>query len=82
VLRELIFELQAFPQRINETSMVGSYSSVDLNDMVLTMSRDSGFHGTPPLIAAARLNEDRMFGSVPYDLESMPILVANARFIW
>ena len=47
VLRKLIFELLAFPQRINETSMVGSYSSVDLDDIVLAMSGDSACHGTP-----------------------------------
>jgi hypothetical protein len=47
VLWKLIFELQAFPQRINKTSMMRSYSSVDSDDIVLTMSRDSAFHGTP-----------------------------------
>jgi hypothetical protein len=47
VLRKLIFELQAFPQGVNETSMVRSYSSIDSDYIELTMSRDGAFHGTP-----------------------------------
>ena len=38
------------------------------------MSRDSAFHGTPHLIAAATLTEDRMLSSVPRPTDSMSIL--------
>jgi hypothetical protein len=55
VLRKLIFELQAFPQRIHKTPMVRFHSSVDSNDIVLitqTMRRDDVFdelpHQSPP----------------------------------
>jgi hypothetical protein len=66
VLRKLILQLQAFSQRIHKTSMVRFHSSVDSDDIVLAMSRDSAFHGTPhSLIAAATLNDDRMCSSVP-----------------
>jgi hypothetical protein len=50
VLRKLIFELQAFSERIHKTSMVRFYSPVDSDDVMLirqTMSCDSAFHGTP-----------------------------------
>ena len=50
VLRKLIFELQAFSQRIHKTSMVRPYSSVDSDDIVLirqAMTRDDVFHELP-----------------------------------
>jgi hypothetical protein len=72
VLRELISKMQAFSQRINKASMVRLYSSVDLDDIVLAMSCDSAFHGVPPSIAAATMNEDRMLGSVPRRLTVYP----------
>jgi hypothetical protein len=56
VLRKLIFELQAFSQRINETTMVRFHSSVDSNDIVLTMSRDAVFHKTPRVNRPEPLN--------------------------
>ena len=54
VLWKLIAKLQAFPQCIQETSMVRFYSSIHSDDKMLIrqMSCDSAFHGIPHQIAA------------------------------
>jgi hypothetical protein len=74
VLRELIPKLQAFPESIQEASMVRFYSSIYADDKMLIrqMSCDSAFHENTSSIAAATLNEDRMFGSVPERRKGSP----------
>jgi hypothetical protein len=49
VLRKLIPKLQAFPESIQETSMVRFYSSIYSDDKVFIrqMSCDNAFHGIP-----------------------------------
>jgi hypothetical protein len=67
VLRKLIPKLQAFSQRIQETSMVRFYSSIYSDDKMLIrqMSCDSAFHGIPHQIAAAHQTKTECVGSVP-----------------
>ena len=62
VLRELIPQLQAFPESIQEASMVRFYSSIYVDDKMLIrqMSCDSAFHGIPHQIAAAHRTKNRM----------------------
>jgi hypothetical protein len=50
VLRKLIPKLQTFSKCIQETPMVGFYSSIDSDDKMLIrqMSCDSVFHGISP----------------------------------
>ena len=62
VLRKLIPKLQAFPQCIQEASMVRFYSSIYVDDKMLIrqMSCDSAFHGIPHQIAAAHRTKNQM----------------------
>jgi hypothetical protein len=79
VPRKLISQLQPFSQRIHETSMVGFYSSVDSDDILLmrrTMTRDGVFHDTPH-IARAAWNQTVCSAGVPSTAESMLIVVEN-----
>jgi hypothetical protein len=72
VLRKLITELQAFSQRIQETSMVRSYSSIYSDDKMLKsqMSVDGAFHAIPQQIAAAHRTKAECLGSVPLAFKS------------
>src|ERR1700760_2728961 len=49
VLRKLVAQIQAFPQRVYETAMVRFYSIVDPNDIVVIrqMICDGAFHVRP-----------------------------------
>ena len=83
VLRKLIAELQAFSQSIQETSMVRFYSSIYADDELLIrqMSCDSGFHGSPHQIAAARRTKTECLGSVPDHVQLSLIRVGNSLFL-
>ena len=83
VLRKLIFELQAFSQCIQETSMVRFYSSIHANDEMLIrqISGDSAFHGIPHQIAAAHRTKTECLGSVPDHLKLSPVRVRNSLFL-
>jgi hypothetical protein len=49
VLRKLVAQIQAFPQRVYETAMVRFYSTVDPNDIVVILQVicDGAFHVIP-----------------------------------
>ena len=67
VLRKLITKLQAFSQRIQETSMVRFYSSIYSDDKMLIrqMSLDGAFHAIPHQIAAAHRTKTECSAAFP-----------------
>ena len=83
VLRKLIPKLQAFSQRIQETSMVRFYSSIYADDKMLIwqMSCDSAFHGIPHQIAAAHRTKTEASAAFPTTLQPSLIRVGNSLFL-
>ena len=84
VLRKLIAKLQAFPQCIQETSMVRFYSSIHSDDKMLIrqMSCDSAFHGSPNQIPAAHRTMVECLAAFPtLSIHTNLIRVGNLIFL-
>ena len=83
MLWKLIPKLQAFSQRIQETSMVRFYSSIYADDKMLIrqMSCDSVFHRIPHRNRCRTSNEDRTCQQRPDHLQRSLIRVRNSLFL-
>ena len=67
VLRKLITQIQAHPQRVYETAMVRFYSTVDPNDIVVIWQVicDGAFHVRPHPSPPQQWTKTKIHGSVP-----------------
>ena len=67
VLRKLVAQIQAFPQRVYETAMVRFYSTVDPNDIVVIRQVicDGAFHVRPHPSLPRHWTKTEMCSSVP-----------------
>jgi hypothetical protein len=77
VLRKLVAQIQAFPQRIYEPAMVRFYSTVDPNDIVVIrqMICDGAFHVRPHPSLPRHWTKTELCSSAPDPGKPTPILV-------